>query len=387
MNKLIKYFVIILVFCVFPFFSYADEKQALNIQIDQIISDQYPSMKAYAVIKDSKGELVSGLSPTLFSFRIDSAEVKLSAKVTPFSMSDERVDYVIMVSNNGIMEGEPLDFQKNAILKFVEQMNDNDTLSIYTIGEEAGMICEGITRKTFDSAVINNIELSTAQPRLYDSLINLIRKIEQKNGDRKVIIVLSDGRDQNSRFTKEQLEDTLKTAGIPIYTVGMRILSNQTLSTLDEISQLTGGAYYYSSQISNVPNTVTKIIECCKQCYILDLKVKGLKADNQAHLLEVTVDELERQGKGVKTFIAVKHPVPKWLEILLIVMGFVAVIGIIICSIIRKIQKRKRMGITKRRCPDCGNIMKDIWEFCPFCKYVPQIKKKKKRNKKEKNKD
>ena len=60
------------------------------------------------------------------------------------------------------------------------------------------------------------------------------------------------------------MEETLDKAGIPIYTVGMRILSNQTLSTLDEISQLTGGSYYYSYRISNLPDNLKKIIECCK---------------------------------------------------------------------------------------------------------------------------
>ena len=62
--------------------------------------------------------------------------------------------------------------------------------------------------------------------------------------------------------TKAQLEETLDKAGIPIYTVGMRILSNQTLSTLDEISQLTGGSYYYSYRISNLPDNLKKIIGC-----------------------------------------------------------------------------------------------------------------------------
>ena len=214
-------------------FMYSQEN--LDIRIDQIQSSQYPEIRAYAVIKNSKGEIVSGLSPSLFSFRIDSAEANIKAKVTPFSMTEESVDYFIMVSNNGIMEGEPLDFQKNAVLNFVELLNDNDTLSVYTIGEDAGVICENVNKKNFDSAIINEIELSPAQPRLYDSIINLVRKVEQKKGSRKVIIVLSDGRDQNSRFTKAQLEETLEKAGIPIYTVGMRILSNQTLSTLDEI--------------------------------------------------------------------------------------------------------------------------------------------------------
>lgn len=378
MNKYIRFLILLIVFFNASFI-YSQQKENLDIRVDQIISNQYPEIKAYAVIKNSKGELISGLSPSLFSFRVDSAEVKIKSKITPFSMTEESVDYFIMLSNNGIMEGEPLDFQKNAILKFVELMNDNDTLSVYTIGEDAGLICQDVNRKTFDSSVINDIELTPTQPRLYDSIINLVRKVEQKKGSRKVIIVLSDGRDQNSRFTKAQLEETLDKAGIPIYTVGMRILSNQTLSTLDEISQLTGGSYYYSYRISNLPDNLKKIIECCKQSYIIDLNVKGVKADNLAHILEVRVDERDSTGKGLKTFIAIKLPVPKWLKILLVVIAFVVIVFIIIFIIFQKIRKRRSIGITRRKCPDCKNIMKDSWETCPFCKYLPEIKLRKKK--------
>ena len=360
--------------------AFAEQKEQLSIRIDQIDSSDYPEMTAYAVVRNQKGEPVPGLAPGLFSFRIDTADIKAKAKITPFTMAEEKVDYTILLSNNGIMEGEPLDFQKNAVLKFVELMNDNDTLSVYTIGEEAGAVCENVSRKQFDSSVINKIEISDAQPRLYDSIINLVRKVEQKGLRRKVMIILSDGRDQNSRFTKNQLADTLCQAGIPVYTVGMRILSNQTLSTLDEISQLTGGSYYYSPRISSLPDSMKHVSECVKQCYVIRLKVKGVKADNQAHMLEVRVDERDSEGKGLKTFTAVRRPVPKWLMLVLLVLAVLAVAAVIVLIVIARIARRKAMGITRRKCPDCGAVMKDLWESCPFCRYMPELKKKKGKN-------
>ena len=118
--------------------AFAEQKEQLDIRIDQIVSGNFPEMTAYAVVRNQKGEPVSGLAPGLFSFRIDSEDIKARSRITPFTMAEERVDYTILLSNNGIMEGEPLDFQKNAVLKFAEMMNDDDTLSVYTIGEDAG---------------------------------------------------------------------------------------------------------------------------------------------------------------------------------------------------------------------------------------------------------
>lgn len=376
MRRYVKVLVSLFFLCVVGQNIYGENKKSLAIRVDQIISEDYPEMTAYAVVKNEKNEIVSGLAPGLFSFRIDTEEAKVVSKITPFSMLEESVDYTILVSNNGIMEGEPFDFQKNAILKFVELMNDNDTLSVYTIGEDAGVVLENTTRKTFDSAVINKIELSGAQPRLYDSIINLLRKVEQKKAKRKIIIILSDGRDQNSRFTKDQMMETLSNSGCPIYTVGMKVLSNQHLSNLDEISQITGGTYYYTPRFKDLPESLKRVIECIKQSYVIKLKVKSVKADNQIHLLEVKVEETESVGKGLKTFVAVKHPVPKWVKILMLIVAILLVIAGILLAILRRISKRKKMGITKRKCPDCGNIMKDSWEDCPFCKYMPDLKKK-----------
>lgn len=381
MKKVINY-----IFCLFLLasFLYAEEtpiKEKLEIKIEQIISSDFPNLKIYSNVKNNEGELITNLSPSLFSFRIDSAEFKVKSKITPVSLLEESVNYVILLSNNGIMEGEPLDFQKNAILKFSELMNDNDTLSVFTIGEEAGLVCENVTKKKIDSAIINDIKISSAQPRLFDSLMNLVRKVDTNDSRRKVIIVLSDGRDQNSRFSKEQLIDTLVDAGIPIYSVGMKILSNQTLSILDEISQITGGTYFYSSKLSSIPNNIKNVIDCCQKGFVIELKVKGLKADNFAHLLELTVDERDSQGKGEKTFIATKLPVPKWLKILVLVIVLIVILLLIFFILFSKVQRRKSMGITKRKCKDCGSIMKDNWDYCPFCKYLPEIKKKgKKRN-------
>lgn len=364
--------------------AFAEQKEQLSIRIDQIVSGDYPDMTAYAVVRNQKGEPVSGLAPGLFSFRIDSEDIKAKVKITPFTMTEEKVDYTILLSNNGIMEGEPLDFQKNAVLKFAELMNDDDTLSVYTIGEEAGTVCENVGRKQIDSSVINKIETSDAQPRLYDSIINLVRKVEQKSIRRKIIVILSDGRDQNSRFTKDQLEDTLRGAGIPVYTVGMRVLSNQTLSTLDEISQLTGGSYYYLPKISSLPDSMKQVSECVKQCYVIRLKVKGIKADNQAHMLEVRVDERDSEGRGQKTFAAVRHPVPKWLMLVFLALAALAVVAVIVLIVIVRVARRRAMGITKQKCPDCGAVMKDSWESCPFCRYMPELKKKKGKDRRKK---
>lgn len=363
-----------------------NKKENLNIKIDQVLTKDYPNMTAYVSVKNQKGESVTGLAPGLFLTRVDSQELKGKQNVYPFSMKTEPVDYTILISNNGIMEGEPLDFQKTAVIQFIDYLQKDETLSLYTIGDDAVPVFENLTRENIDTSLINGIEISEVQPRIYDSLMNVIRKAEQKSIRRKVIIIISDGRDQNSRFTKEQIDTVLTEDAIPVYSVGIKVISSAGLSALNQISEVSSGTYLYSSSLSKVPDNLKAIREIITKCYVINYKIKNVKPDNNFHLLEVSVSERDSEGKGIKTFKAVKLPIPKWLQILLIILTIVGIAVLIVLFIIYRIQKRKSMGITKRKCPECGNRMKDSWDYCPFCKYIPDIKKKNKKNKGEKSK-
>ncbi len=378
-----KLLVLIILLFSFLMFSQESEKGNLNIKIDQVCSDQYPNMTAFVSVRNSNDEIVTGLAPGLFMTRIDSEELNGKQNVYPFSMKTEPVDYSILISNNGIMEGEPLDFQKTAIIQFIDYMQKGETLSLYTIGDDAVPIFENCQKEEIDTSLINAIEVSDVQPRIYDSLLNIVRKLETKSVRRKIVIIISDGRDQNSRFSKDQLDAVLNEKSIPVYSVGIKVISSAGLSALNQISELTSGTYFYSKNLQAIPDNVKAIRDIINKCYVINYKVKNVKPDNNYHLLEVSVIERDSEGKGQKTFLAVKLPVPKWLQITIIVVIAVLIVVLIILLILSKIKKRHAMGITKRRCPVCGNRMKDSWDYCPFCKYLPDIKKKKNKSKKE----
>ncbi len=364
-------------------FSQEKEKKSLTIKIDQICSEKYPNMTAFVSVRDGKGESVTGLAPGLFMTRIDSEELRGKQSVYPFSMKGEPVDYTILISNNGIMEGEPLDFQKTAVIQFIEFMQKGETLSLYTIGDDAVPVFENLSKEEIDTALINAIEVSEAQPRIYDSILNVLRKFDTKSTRRKVIIVISDGRDQNSRYSKDQLDSVLNENSIPIYSIGIKVISSAGLSALNQISEITSGVYLYSQNLKNIPDKLRAIRDIINKCYVIEYKVKNVKPDNSYHLLEVAVSERDAEGRGQRTFFAVKLPVPRWLQITLFVIVILLIIASVILIIVIKIRKRRAMGITRRRCPECGNRMKDSWDYCPFCRYLPDIKKKKGRKNKK----
>ncbi|MDR1932048.1 MAG: VWA domain-containing protein [Spirochaetales bacterium] len=356
----------------------AQEKARLTIRLDQIISRDFPDITAYAAVENDKGDPVAGLSPGLFKFRVDSLEAEGEANIAPFSMREEPIDYSILFSAGGVMEGEPLELQKTAILRFIDGLKDEDTLSVYTIGEDAAALFEEQKKADVDTALVGGAPVTLGQPRLYDSLITVLRRAARRTTRRKALIVISDGRDQGSRFSKEQLDAVLSESELPVYAAGIRVLNTQSLSVLNETADRSGGAYIYARSLKDIPDSLNKIHRAITQCYVIALEVKGLAADDLPHTLELTINERDAQGKGSKTFTAVKNPLPRWVKWAAAGGALMFIVCIIVLHIVFRIRKRKRMGITRRRCPVCKRRMKDSWDECPFCKYLPPKKRKSK---------
>ena len=172
--------------------------------------------------------------------------------------------------------------------------------------------------------------------------------------------------------------------GVPVYCLGIRVLGTQSLSSLHEMTELTGGAYQFSPRLSDIPATLRGLSLRITQPYVINLRARSLRADNLAHVLEVAVNERDSAGRGQRTFVAVKVPVPRWVRLLIAITALVVIAALVVISLVRRTIKRKRMGIARRRCPDCRARMKDTWDSCPFCRYLPNIKKKKKKDKAKK---
>jgi hypothetical protein len=379
--KLYKLCISVILLLAAGFAAAQEGKAKLTVRLDQIISRGFPEMTVYAAVEDEKGEALAGLAPGLFRFRVDSLEAEGDFSIVPFSLNEEPVDYSILFSAGGIMEGEPLEFQKAALLQFIDGLRDQDTFSLYTVGEEAAVLMEVQKKADIDTSLVSKAAVNPGQPRLYDSLISVIRTTARRQTRRKAVILISDGRDQGSRFTKEQLAVVLAESEIPVYAVGIRVLGAQSLSVLNEIADSTGGSYLYARNLKDIPGSLKSVYRKITRCYVISMELENLRADDLPHTLELSIDERDAWGKGTKTFIAVKNPLPPWVKWAVLGLAVFLVIAVFVIHIVLRMRKRRRMGISSRRCPVCKRRMKDSWDDCPFCKYLPPRKRKSKEKK------
>lgn len=361
---------------------YSQEEGDHTIRVEQVKSSKFPFMEVYFTVADGKGEVVPTLIQGNFSTFVDGKDTE-KLDIRSLQFSDEAVSYSIIVSSNGIMDGEPLSQQKQAISEFFERIRDRekDLISVYTFGEQVTPLFE---HQPFNETLmdqVNSIEIHDKQPRLTDAVIYVARKQDEINIKKKVIIVLSDGRDIDSQFDKEQCYEILKEKNIPVYTIGIKVLGGRNLYTLDELAQSTGGRYVFARSSKQIGSSLTRVVDFIQLGYVAKFKTTGIKGDDKLHQLHIKLTDKEKTNSAFINFTAFKRIVPWWFKYLIMGIALVGLIVLIIILLIIRKKQRELMGITKRKCPVCKKRMKDDWDECYFCKFLPG-KKKKKTNKK-----
>lgn len=366
----------------------AAAQDQVGVRVEFINSRSYPRLTAIVAVEDSSGNPILSLARSNFQVKIDAEDVIKNIKVDRFVSYEAPVHYYVVLTATGIMEGPLFESQKDALLSLVDTMGPQDTLSVYTVGQEIGTVLEATKAQAVKKELITGLKVSGDQPKIYDSLVGLIRKVEiDRPKDRgvsfrRVVLFFSDGRDRDSRFGFDDVVKRFSAEGLPIYAVGMRTLGAQYLSGLNDLAKQTGGVYTFAEANSQIQKTMEKLRNQISAAYVVDFKAPSPPADNETHQLMVKITDKNREAEFYKNFVAVKVPFPFWLRIALLVAVLVLLIALIVLILLLRHVERKKMGIGKRRCPDCRRRMKDDWEFCPFCAYLLVDRRRRKKNKK-----
>jgi hypothetical protein len=351
---------------------------SLSLKINQIISKDFPKMEVYLSCIDKTGEPVLSLSPENFKAFVDGNEIKTKMEVAGFQYTRDGINYALIISANGLMEGEPLDQQKKAAMRLIENMKDNDRLSVFAYGEDVKAVFENEKKSATLQEKISKIEISGFNPVLYDSVVFASRKFDNIPGKRKVILIMSDGREIGSKYTQDQTNKILQDSSIPVFSVGFRVTTGQNLYRLADISDKSGGYYVFAGDVGTLSKKIEVANRQISLGYVLKFKVGKIEGDNAYHQLQIKVRYMEEESNFNKNFIATKVPIKLWVKIVILIACLVVLAGLILLIILLRRKNRKNMGISKRKCPVCKRRMKDDWDECVFCKYLPPKKKNKK---------
>ena len=215
------------------------------------------SLVFHALVTDDKGRLYSGLKAENFSASIDKEPVKiLSVEVdrSPATIG------LILDASGSIAPSSQRDLNEfwrkisASVKRFMEASNEENEYFAVVFDGKVSMSKSwtGTGTPELGHLGANDRPLGTA---LYDAIYYGIQNANNGRHSRRIVMVLSDGQDNNSKRTFNDVRDLIKKSDVTVSAIGLvpglggaSSLGMEGQGVLDELSGLSGGRAVFIDQ-------------------------------------------------------------------------------------------------------------------------------------------
>ncbi len=231
-------------------------------------------------VTDPMNRFVTGLEKENFKLFEDKQEQTISQ----FSSEDAPVSVGIIFDCSGSM-GSKLEKSRMAVAQFLKTANPEDEAFLVQFNDGAQII-QGFTGNLEDIQNRLTFTQSKGRTALLDAVYLGLHEMKKGRNPRKALLIISDGGDNNSRYTESEIKNLVKEADVQIYAIGIyepigsRGRTAEELegpSLLTEIAEQTGGRQYAVENLNELPDIAAKIGVELRNQYIL-----GFAPANQA---------------------------------------------------------------------------------------------------------
>jgi Ca-activated chloride channel homolog len=241
-------------------------------------------------VTDSSNRFVLGLERDNFTLLEDGVE----QKITQFAGEDAPLSVGLLVDTSGSM-GEKLSTSRAAVTQFLKTMNKEDEAFLIEFSDRAELV-SGFSADTraIESKLVN-VE-SQGLTALLDSISDGLREMRKAKNPRKALLIISDGGDNNSRYSADQIKQLVREADVQVYSMGVFEpfpflgLSAAELSgpkLLSQLSEQTGGRAFAASSIRDLPSIAGRIGIELRNQYVLAYAPLNHQKDGKYRRVEV----------------------------------------------------------------------------------------------------
>lgn len=205
---------------------------------------------------------------------IDDLEVVedgVAQKLDAFEEAIAPVSAVLVLDNSGSMKRDT-DAVKAAARAFVAALPAKDSLAVIHFADKVTLTQDLSTKRDLSNAAIDDYA-ANGGTALYDALLTSLERLATVDG-RRVVVVLTDGRDENNPGTAPgsthvlpDVLDAIKTAGATIFTIGLG--ANVDRATLEAVSMMSGGESYFPENVSMLDAEYRRILENLRRRYVI----------------------------------------------------------------------------------------------------------------------
>ena len=242
------------------------EQRSGNIRVDTAL------VQINVTVTDPLNRFVTGLEKEHFRLFED----KIEQTIRNFTSEEAPLSIGLVFDTSGSM-GPKLQKSRQAAAQFFKTANPEDEFFLVEFNDRPELVVP-FTTSTED--VQNRLEFAQSRGKtaLLDAVYMAMNQMKKARNPRKAILIISDGGDNNSRYTENEIKNAVREADVQIYGIGIfesigargRTPEEQMgPGLLSEIAELTGGRSYNVENLNELADIAAKIGIELRNQYVL----------------------------------------------------------------------------------------------------------------------
>jgi VWFA-related protein len=255
----------------------ADQKPVFRVGVDLVVVN--------FTVTDGNGRYVSGLQPEDIrvledgiSQQIDSfSEGKVvvrSGRTQPSEFAGTNV-FILFDTSNAMYEG--FAYAEDATADFIRGLDPADSVAVYSFSRNLSRLAP-LGRDLERPIAGLRDAVAGAETALYDTLLLTLRDAAKVPG-RKVVVVFSNGPDNASVLSPDDVRRVAEEEGIPIYVISTRDKDAITMAVFNRMTERTGGQLFISRKWESHRAAFQSVGEDIRRFYTLTYYPEG--SENQ----------------------------------------------------------------------------------------------------------
>ncbi len=262
----------------------------------------------HATVVDSKGRMINGLRRENFVVYEDGAPQKLSV----FSQADIPVTMGIVIDDSGSMRDKRAAVN-SAALTFVRTSNPHDQTFVVNFNDNYYLDTPGDFASNIEElrSALDKID-SRGGTAMRDALYASLDHMKLASRDKKVLLVITDGEDNGSRYTMEELVSYIQKGNTLIYAIGLlgepepdglfKIRgggSRRARRVLEQLAEISGGAAFFPKSLEEVESVCDQIARDIRNQYTLAYYPSNAKKDGTIRSVRIDAKSPRAAGRLV----------------------------------------------------------------------------------------
>ena len=242
-------------------------------------------------VTDTYGRYVSGLSKSAFAV----FDNKQPQEITFFSDDDSPVSVGVIFDVSGSMSGDKVKRARDALAKFIQTSHDSDEYFLIAFNSRAQLLLD---RTRDGDSILNKLTFveTKSQTALYDACYLGVEKVQRGAHPKRALLLISDGQDNDSRYTYNEVRKLLKESDVTLYAIGIlsgsdagSSLGMEGQGVLDELSGVSGGKAFFPRSAAEMDDIFEQIALELRHQYSIGYKPESFINDGKWHRGKVKV--------------------------------------------------------------------------------------------------